>query len=302
MKKIAIIITFISIAYGANNKPYITKLTLNLPKKEINKDSTIEAKVLATYSNNTTKELTKNIEWVVSKKDALKIKDTKLTAIKDYPKPISIEAKVKNSLNKIITSNKESLKIYWEVDGHRLPPEPDPKVNNATLLGIDSNSNGVRDDVERWIYEQYKEYKAVRASKKPIYIKQGNLTIETYGIVDKKPTPYPPAVRAAVMDVYRALQQTMVDPSKARETTKAVEKADNCLRYIQSKLRKGKDYFVPDLSIVKQEEKLLFNTSKRARAYGMYNYNLSGGVFRSKLLNLDEDCSPEVKSLLGGLE
>jgi len=48
MKKIAIIITFISIAHSADNKPYITKLTLSLPKKEINKDSTIEAKVTAT--------------------------------------------------------------------------------------------------------------------------------------------------------------------------------------------------------------------------------------------------------------
>ncbi len=37
------------------------------------------------------------------------------------------------------------------IHGHRLPPEPDPKVNNATLLGVDVNHNGVRDDVERWI-------------------------------------------------------------------------------------------------------------------------------------------------------
>jgi len=146
------------------NHPYITKLTLSLPKNEINRDSTIEAKVVATYSNNTTKDISKNIEWVVSKKDAIKAQNTKLTAIKDYPKPITVEAKVKNSLNKIVTSNKESLKIYWEVNGHRLPPEPDPKVNNATLLGVDSNNNGVRDDVERWIYEEYKDLHPVNAA------------------------------------------------------------------------------------------------------------------------------------------
>ncbi|HFD14302.1 MAG TPA: hypothetical protein ENJ34_03265, partial [Epsilonproteobacteria bacterium] len=49
------------------------------------------------------------------------------------------------------------------INGHVLPPEPDPKVNNATLLGVDVNHNGVRDDVERWIYETYKD-------KHPIYI------------------------------------------------------------------------------------------------------------------------------------
>jgi len=47
--------------------------------------------------------------------------------------------------------------------GHRLPPEPDTVVNNSTLLGIDVNNNGVRDDVERWIYETYKD-------KHPIHI------------------------------------------------------------------------------------------------------------------------------------
>ena len=49
------------------------------------------------------------------------------------------------------TSTPTSLSIYWEVDGHRLPPEPDPAANNATLHGIDSNHDGVRDDVERYI-------------------------------------------------------------------------------------------------------------------------------------------------------
>ena len=52
----------------------------------------------------------------------------------------------------LLTSN-----IYSEtINDYELPPEPDPKINNATLLGIDSNNNGVRDDVERWIYKTYK--------------------------------------------------------------------------------------------------------------------------------------------------
>ena len=49
------------------------------------------------------------------------------------------------------------------INGHTLPPEPDKALNDSTLLGIDSNNNGVRDDVERWIYITYKD-------KHPIHI------------------------------------------------------------------------------------------------------------------------------------
>jgi hypothetical protein len=41
------------------------------------------------------------------------------------------------------------------INGITVPPEPDPVSNNATLLGVDSNNNGVRDDVERKIATKY---------------------------------------------------------------------------------------------------------------------------------------------------
>ena len=37
------------------------------------------------------------------------------------------------------------------INGITVPPEPAPAINNATLAGVDVNSNGVRDDVERKI-------------------------------------------------------------------------------------------------------------------------------------------------------
>lgn len=37
------------------------------------------------------------------------------------------------------------------INGISVPPEPDATLNNATLAGVDSNNNGVRDDVERVI-------------------------------------------------------------------------------------------------------------------------------------------------------
>ena len=38
-----------------------------------------------------------------------------------------------------------------------MPPAPDPVENNKTLSGIDSNKNGIRDDVEIAIYNAHKD-------------------------------------------------------------------------------------------------------------------------------------------------
>jgi len=37
------------------------------------------------------------------------------------------------------------------INGYTLPPEPNKVQNNKTLLGVDSNHDGIRDDVERFI-------------------------------------------------------------------------------------------------------------------------------------------------------
>lgn len=50
------------------------------------------------------------------------------------------------------------------LDPSRVPPEPDAAVNNATVSGIDSNNNGIRDDVERWIAQTYPNSARMRAA------------------------------------------------------------------------------------------------------------------------------------------
>ena len=65
-----------------------------------------------------------------------------------------IEAKTKTfKTTKVATSKPVEV-----INGYTLPPEPDPKINNSTLLGVDSNKNGIRDDVERWIIKKYKDH------------------------------------------------------------------------------------------------------------------------------------------------
>lgn len=48
---------------------------------------------------------------------------------------------------------------------------PDPKINNASLLGVDSDNDGIRDDVQRWINENF--------SNKPLELK---LALKQYAI------------------------------------------------------------------------------------------------------------------------
>ena len=52
-----------------------------------------------------------------------------------------------------------------EIDGDFIPPMPDVELNNSTLLGIDSDNDGVRDDVELWINDNTSTVGVRRALK-----------------------------------------------------------------------------------------------------------------------------------------
>lgn len=50
---------------------------------------------------------------------------------------------------------KVSLVKQETISGVAVPPEPPPELNNATLAGFDVNGNGVRDDVERVLANEF---------------------------------------------------------------------------------------------------------------------------------------------------
>tara|TARA_Y100001960_G_scaffold319101_1_gene389946 strand:- start:1244 stop:1786 length:543 start_codon:yes stop_codon:yes gene_type:complete len=62
--------------------------------------------------------------------------------------PCQAFSEVASSENKVLTKQEIEKKF-------NLPPEPDEKLNNATILGIDSNNNNIRDDWERAIAFEY---------------------------------------------------------------------------------------------------------------------------------------------------
>jgi hypothetical protein len=168
------------------------------------------------------------------------------------------------------TSTPTSLSIYWEVDGHRLPPEPDPSTNNATLHGIDSNGDGVRDDVERYIYGR-------------VYSK------------------YPKTNRALALQFAKAYQKIIDEPTFNKHKT--VDKAVACERYFDRAHTKNMSY---DDALTWYKENLrtsgielqdtVFNTRERILRRIDYMVELSGHTFRYTMPDKHK-CSFDIDAL-----
>ena len=198
------------------------------------------------------------------------------------------------------TNTKEAPLV---IDGYNLPPEPDEAINNSTLLGIDSNDNGVRDDVERWIYITYNTH--IPCTKEIITETLPNgMVIE--GVVketcEDKAVPYHQIVREIAMQGARAAQIIIQEPEKARKTTHLMDAALFCNVYFEDTAKRNNESVLIDhLVIGKEFESVQFNTVERARAYAKYNFALSGGVYSANQTDaeLRDACDFNVDALLG---
>lgn len=73
------------------------------------------------------------------------------------------------------------------INGIKVPPLPDPKINNATQAGVDSNSNGIRDDVERVLAiefgankDKYEQALTFARAEQNLVVKQNEAAITDY--------------------------------------------------------------------------------------------------------------------------
>ena len=126
------------------------------------------------------------------------------------------------------------------VDDRGLPPDPG-EAGKATLEGIDSDNDGVRDDVQRYI-------------------------VLTYPDSEK--------TRAAVFQYARALQKFVLNANDKNASLihdAEADAAQDCLVYIRG-VRKARENFV---GLRAQ----LLNTPERSRAYIRADQQLSGQVF-----------------------
>jgi len=153
------------------------------------------------------------------------------------------------------------------INGYMLPLEPDATINNATLLGVDSNDNGVRDDVERYIVKIYKDHHKI--------------------------------VTEIGFQGARAFQQILDYPLNTEENYKALRDSSDCNVYFREVADQLGDSILIDHRI--NFKKLQLNTKSRVRAYLTYDRQLSGGVYRlTPYSQTKNKCSNEVLNLLGG--
>ena len=147
------------------------------------------------------------------------------------------------------------------IQGHTLPPEPDPAINNSTLLGVDVNKNGVRDDVERYIYERF--------GSDPEY----------------------PKTKIALAMQYAKANQFIIgnNPQKAfeNESYKKMDAALDCKWYWYDEVTKTFNLSSVEGSIAETEFRLknkiydnefrekIYNTKMRMKTYFYYNASMS---------------------------
>ena len=145
--------------------------------------------------------------------------------------------------------------MYKLIVCNTLPPMPDEKKNNETLLGIDSNNNGIRDDVEIWI-------------------------LKTYSI-----QKYPKIKIAIAMQYTKAAQKILENP--VFETSKIINNAIDCennILFEKAKKLNLKGYqavkFTIDNAIINDKLRdKIFNTNNRLKKYFKFNASCNGHVF-----------------------
>ncbi len=225
-----------------DGKPKVISLSLNKSNIQLNENNTTTISVNAKYDDNTTLDVTNDVEWILSNSNIVSIDKNIITPLSEGT--TSLQAKFKNQ-----TTIEISLTVYKEINGYKLPPEPDETLNNSTLLGIDVNDNGVRDDVERWIYEKYED-------KHPVHID-------------------------IAMQEGKANKKILETPDKAREIHDEVDRAVHCQSYYKYYAKYFNESILLKDSVANEyfRSKIYFNTQERMDAYLQYDKLLSGGVY-----------------------
>ncbi len=177
--------------------------------------------------------------------------------------------------DKNISSNKIVKKQAYKeeiINGCILPPQPDPAINNSTLLGIDVNDNGVRDDVERYVIKRY-----ARDSK------------------------FPKTKTAIAMQYAWAAQKILENPTI--ENKKYLDDTLDCEFYwLKQETKKmsgfeGLQYHNKHQVFNNPEVKdKIYNTRERIEQKFRFNSALSGNIFNGRNKSI-ENCQTNIDEL-----
>lgn len=217
--------------------------------------------VSGVYSDNLVEDISNSVEWIIEDSSVVSISNNVLTGFKEGS--TTVEAKYNSVL-----STPTTVQVYQEINGYTLPHEPDPVINNSTILGIDLNDNGVRDDIEIFIIKKYKNDHKI---------------VTEIGLQGAK-----------------AYQMIVDNPLDTDANHKAINDARDCNSYFRTYAKYFNEPLLTDEYISRAYKKLQLNTKSRVRTYIEYDRQLSGGVFTStKSGKLKEKCNFDTNSLLG---
>jgi len=226
----------------ADNAANVVALQIVTSTTNLNESQNVPVTVTALLDDNTTQDVTDKVRWESSSSSVAEVKNNMIAAKNEGSTKLS--ATYNDAATATLTIN-----VYKTVDGYRLPHEVDESVNNATLLGIDANNNGIRDDVERWIFLEMKIYNG-----------------------------YEKIERAIAMQEARANQMVLADPTnKDDKVYKAIKASLDCWVYYAYSRGLPLDDSSEDFDIALDAK--VFNTKERLQTYFQYDSTLSGRVF-----------------------
>jgi hypothetical protein len=156
----------------------------------------------------------------------------------------------------------QALPIVLTVGNLLYPPDPG-EAGQATLEGIDSDEDGVRDDIQRYIEVTY---------------------------------PEEPIVRAGLHQFARPLQLALRDADSegaAVAHREVIERARECIRTHVA--------FPQSSTIMKSLIAEMLNTRERSIAYLKWNQQLGGKTFQVPAVDRPSACTSDL-SVLGGVQ
>ena len=234
-----------------DNSPKVVNIVLSETNIELNEGNETTLSATVNYDDNSTKNITENAVWQIADGSIVSIDNNgSILALKEGN--TTLKAKYEGKVSNTVT-----VAVYKKINGYRLPPEPDPTLNNATLLGIDSNDNGVRDDVERLI------------------------------ITEEAKNPNFPKSHTAISLQYAWAWQKMIE-NPTLESREYLEKASACKWYFSNKhtdnlgFQESLKWDEEHSSMNYGLEDKLFNTKERIMQRFEFNKACSGNIFNLK--------------------
>jgi hypothetical protein len=252
---------FLGLPLLAVKTPKVVSLQISPPAAQIDESQKLPVTVTARLDDNSTRDVGDEVAWASTDASVAEVIDSMIVGQSEGEAKLT--ARYENTAEAMLP-----VDVYQTVDGRRLPHEVDESLNNATLLGIDANNNGVRDDVERWIHLQMQIYNG-----------------------------YPEIERAIAMQTAKAAQMALADPTnKDDKVHMAITASMDCWTYYED----SKD--IPfNASLMKFSRALkdkVFNTKERLRTYFQYDATLAGRVFSpTPTLQTKGQCETDIDNL-----